>query len=93
VSNLKIKPLSPAEMAAMTAYVRATPVGDEITLAGFGDFLAQSDRKIVTSHDYPPIPSRNYDWSARYDNYDGGDPIGYGRTEAEAIADLQEQGA
>ena len=86
---MKIKPLNPAEMAAMTAYVRATP--GEVTLAGFADFLSQSDRKIVTSHDYPPVPSRAYDWSAHYDNYEPGDAIGYGRNEQEAINDLLEQ--
>lgn len=53
--------------------------------------------KIVT-HFWPkPIPIRHMDWTATFDNYEGGDgynerpgPIGYGRTEAEAIADLLE---
>ena len=44
--------------------------------------------KIETSHIYPPIPIRKYDWEAvRYD-YDTGDFIGYGKTEQEAIQDL-----
>lgn len=54
--------------------------------------------KIATSFDYPPIPTRNCDWSAvDGDTYDGApdthppDPIGRGATEAEAIADLLEQ--
>ena len=47
--------------------------------------------KIVTDFIYPPIPDRRFDWSAVTDNYEGGAPIGYGRTEAEAIADLNEQ--
>ncbi len=56
-----------------------------------------TDRKIITSHDYPPIPLRNFDWSAHFDDYDAevidGEwrsncPVGHGRTEAEAIADL-----
>lgn len=47
--------------------------------------------KIVTRYDPPPIPVRDFDWSAVTDSYEGGDPIGRGRTEAQAIADLQEQ--
>lgn len=56
--------------------------------------------KILTSYDFPPIPDRSMDWSAITDNYDcdadqdgffSTDPVGYGRTEAEAIADLLEQ--
>lgn len=43
---------------------------------------------IRTSYDPKPIPMRQFDWSAMRDGYDGGDPIGFGRTEAEAIADL-----
>jgi len=48
-------------------------------------------RKITTSHDCPPIPVRNYDWSAARENWDEGDLIGYGRTEQDAIDDLLEQ--
>lgn len=44
--------------------------------------------KIITTYVNPPIPLRNFDWSAVRDNYDGGDCIGRGATEAEAIADL-----
>ena len=51
--------------------------------------------KIITSYVYPPIPLRQFDWSAVTDDYDGAEdshcPIGYGRTETEAIADLMEQ--
>lgn len=46
---------------------------------------------IRTSFDYPPIPIRNYDWSAIRDDYDAGDLIGYGKTEQEAINNLIEQ--
>ena len=48
-------------------------------------------RKIVTSQDNPPIPSRNYDWSACRENWDLGDKIGYGKTELDAINDLLEK--
>lgn len=49
--------------------------------------------KIKTSHDFPPIPDRRFDWSAVDDDtYDGpGCPIGRGATEQEAIADLLAQ--
>lgn len=50
--------------------------------------------KIVTDYWAKPIPLRQFDWSAiDYDTYGGepSDPIGYGKTEAEAIADLEGQ--
>jgi len=43
---------------------------------------------IVTEFVNPPIPSRDFDWSAKRDGYDEGDPIGWGSTEAAAIANL-----
>lgn len=51
---------------------------------------------IRTSYDYPPIPVRQFDWSAIDDDtYDGADdsscPIGHGATEADAIDDLMDQ--
>jgi hypothetical protein len=48
-------------------------------------------RKIITIHDCPPIPVRDYDWSASREDWDEGDLIGYGPTEQEAIDDLLEQ--
>ena len=49
--------------------------------------------RIKTEYVYPPIPDRNHDWSAIDDNtYDGpGSPMGWGRTEQEAIDDLLRQ--
>jgi hypothetical protein len=56
--------------------------------------------RIHTSHDYPPIPVRSFDWSAVTDDYDcdcdqdgffSTNPIGHGATEQEAIEDLLEQ--
>jgi hypothetical protein len=46
-------------------------------------------RKIIASHIYPPIPIRDYDWCAYFDDL-GADcsPYGWGRTQAEARADL-----
>jgi hypothetical protein len=48
-------------------------------------------RPIVTAFVNPPIPVRDFDWSATHEGYDEGDPIGWGRTEAAAIADLEEK--
>lgn len=49
-------------------------------------------QRIITKYDPPPIPTwRQFAWSAITDNYDGGDPIGYGPTEEAAKADLLEQ--
>jgi hypothetical protein len=47
--------------------------------------------KIKTNFDYPPIPLREFDWSAVTDNYEPGHPVGYGRTEDEAVCDLKDQ--
>lgn len=45
--------------------------------------------KIITRYDPKPIPVRQFDWVAVTDDYEGAQsPIGYGATEAEAIADL-----
>lgn len=59
--------------------------------------LDYNGRPIATSADFPPIPTRDYDWSAYFPNEFDGAPdagpqlIGRGETEAEAIADLIEQ--
>ena len=57
----------------------------------------QPRNRIVTTCVYPPIPDRRFDWCAHDDNYEppdcdgvGGGIIGWGRTEAEAIADYQQ---
>ncbi|NQU56673.1 MAG: hypothetical protein HQ513_05515 [Rhodospirillales bacterium] len=47
--------------------------------------------KIITKQINPSIVVRFFDWSAVYDNYEPGDSIGYGPTEAHAIANLKEQ--
>jgi hypothetical protein len=46
---------------------------------------------IRVSYDPKPIPDRQFDWTAVDSDYEPGDPIGYGETEAEALADLAEQ--
>jgi len=48
--------------------------------------------KLRTTHEYPPIPDRRWDWSAVDDDtYEAGAPIGQGPTEVAAIADLFDQ--
>jgi hypothetical protein len=47
---------------------------------------------IVTHFDFPPIPTRDMDWSCVSVDYDGAEdagwqPVGHGATEAAAIAD------
>ena len=46
---------------------------------------------IRTAFIFPPIPIRDFDWSAVQDDYEPGMPVGYGRTEADAVADLEVQ--
>ena len=52
---------------------------------------------LRTEHVFPPIPLRTFDWCAYdEDTYDGapdGGPqiVGWGRTEAEAVAHFREQ--
>lgn len=38
-----------------------------------------------------PIPIRRFDWVVTFDDYEPGQPIGYGETEHEALADLLDQ--
>lgn len=46
--------------------------------------------KIATSHVYPPIPLRQFDWCAYIDGEEEAGNYGWGRTEADAIADLKQ---
>jgi len=58
-----------------------------------------SKPKVVTEFVYPPIPIRDMDWSAHdSDSYDGAPDsgrrahiIGWGKTEADAIAEFWEK--
>ena len=55
------------------------------------DAFDEVEHAILTNFVNPPIPVRNFDWQATQDGYDEGDPVGYGSTESEAVADLQGQ--
>lgn len=46
--------------------------------------------KIIVTQINPPIPCRDFDYTAVRDGYDEGDPIGYGETAGEAIDNLIE---
>jgi len=47
---------------------------------------------IKTSFVYPPIPNRNFDWLAYVDGHEENTRLqGWGRSEAEAIAELKER--
>lgn len=49
-----------------------------------------TERKIIATHVYPPIPCRAWDWQAHYD--DEGEEAGrygWGETEEAAIKDLR----
>lgn len=50
------------------------------------------DVKVKTRYEFPPIPVRDFDWVAIDDDtYEPGCPVGYGRTEREAVSDLLDQ--
>lgn len=57
----------------------------------FGSIDPMTDPQIIVEYVHPPIPFRGHDYCASLDNYDGGDPLGWGETREEAIADLIEQ--
>jgi hypothetical protein len=46
--------------------------------------------RIVTSHQYPPIPMKEFDWAAYFEGEEDG-LVGYGPTEKAALADLLSQ--
>jgi len=54
-----------------------------------GNLTERRGQKLVTIHEYPPIPVRDHDWRALFegDDEDVG-RHGWGRTEDEAIVDL-----
>jgi hypothetical protein len=55
-----------------------------------GDAEQPGKPRIKTVHEYPPIPIRDFDWCAYLDGEEERGEYGYGRTEAEAIADFLE---
>ncbi len=45
-------------------------------------------RRVITDFWAKPIPDRRFDWQAIEDGTEESGPVGNGRTEAEALADL-----
>jgi hypothetical protein len=52
--------------------------------------LEISKPDIVTTFVYPPIPVRQFDWCAYRDGREEDGHYGWGKSEADAIADLLE---
>lgn len=51
-----------------------------------------SDRKIITTHIRPPIPTPYFDWQAYYeDEGEEAGRYGYGATEEAAIKELKQK--
>ncbi len=48
-------------------------------------------RMIKTDYVHPPIPTRTHDWCAWVDGTEEDGLYGWGRTEADALRDLDEQ--
>jgi hypothetical protein len=46
--------------------------------------------KIITRWIHPPIPDRRFDYCAFHEGREESGHYGWGRTEAEALADLQQ---
>ena len=46
--------------------------------------------RIITTLVYPPIPLRQFDWTAHRDGEEESGPTGFGATEGEAVADLMQ---
>lgn len=57
---------------------------------GSGQWRSKRTPRLVTSNIFPPIPDRRFDWCAHYDGEEEAGSYGYGATEAEAIADFNE---
>jgi hypothetical protein len=53
--------------------------------------LFVNGRKVVVTCVCPPIPLRQFDWSATLDGYEPPETIGYGATSLAAVLDLMEQ--
>jgi hypothetical protein len=73
----------------------AQRLGDEYTVTGGVDTLYAVRVKqkqivpgVITKYDPPPIADRHYDWSACREGASEDDPVGFGQTEVQAIADL-----
>lgn len=55
------------------------------------DGLPGAGRKVIVSHNYPPIPVREFDYVAYYEGQEESGHYGYGASERAAILDLHAQ--
>lgn len=51
--------------------------------------MSAGKQRLIVSHQYPPIPVRDFDWVAYFDEESG--PWGTGRTRVIALGDLADQ--
>lgn len=78
-------PTAPGSTVASEAMWEATRAAAQ---ASRGVVAKRDGRKVTTEFIFPPIPVREFDWVATFDDYEPGGPVGRGATEAEAIEDL-----
>jgi hypothetical protein len=87
--------MSAASMKA-TAHAIAHALGSKPEMepcracGGSGQWRSKRPLRVVTSNIFPPIPDRRFDWIAYYEGEEEAGSYGYGSTEAEAIADFNE---
>lgn len=72
-----------------------TDVAYYVTVPSINKQMAQEmTHQISTAYDPKPIPVRDFDWTATWDDYDGAEDsetrgdVGYGASEDKAVADL-----
>ncbi|MFN3891957.1 MAG: hypothetical protein ACK4MV_16300 [Beijerinckiaceae bacterium] len=86
---------SPKECANRLHGAGIDIAGREVSIAIQREFMRQrmaGERPALrVNYAPPPGPSRDYDWSAVFDDYEAGDPIGRGATAFKAVMDLFDQ--
>lgn len=78
-------------MSETTTPILSAIAADPNVNPAFAAALRRIGRPVRVDCICPPVPSRNYDFQATTTDYDEGDPIGCGATEAAALRDLAEQ--
>lgn len=65
-------------------------MSDYIETFNTADMSLPKERKIITKHEYPPIPWHSFDWVAYREGNEETGPFYWGKTEADAISELKE---
>ena len=47
-------------------------------------------RRVVVTHEHPPIPVRGFDYRATFEGHEPGEPQGFGATPVAALEDLRD---